>query len=58
MQILETKSEVKVTVTPKRNGALLDHKAHSHTEFGVSYLKLYKGYAPDMIILKTRSGQV
>ena len=28
---------------------------HPHTKFGNSYLKVYRKYAPDTIILKTES---
>ena len=34
MPILETMSEVKVTVTRKWDGTLLHHKMNSHTKFG------------------------
>ena len=52
--ILETRLEVKVTVTQKWNGTLFHPKMHSHAEFGIPASN-YKRYALDTIILKTRS---
>ena len=66
MQILETRSEVKVTVTRKQNGTIRNSKMHSHTKlpskmhlhtkFWNSYLIEYRRYAPDSNqFLETRS---
>ena len=80
MPILETRPEVKVTVTGKWNVTIRHFKMHSHTkgkcqchrdprmvrdslssqdastyQIWDSYLKYYRRYAPDTIILKTRS---
>ena len=65
MPILETRSEVKVTVTRKRNGTIRHYKMqshtkfpsemHLHTKFGSPTSKKNKRCAPDTKILKTRS---
>ena len=53
MTILETRSEIKVTVTQKWNGTLGHPKMHSHTEFGIPTVPSnYKRYSPDTIIKK------
>ena len=49
MQVLETRSEVKVTATQVRYATLCHPKMHPHTKFGI-----YKRYPPDTIIFKTR----
>ena len=54
MLILETRSEVKITVTGKLNGTIRHSKIHSHTKFWIPTSN-NKRYAPDIIILKTRS---
>ena len=38
MQILETRSEVKVTETGKCNGTISHSKMHPHTKFGIPRL--------------------
>ena len=55
MQFLETRSEVKfnVTVTELWYLTLRHPKMHQHTKFEIP--TSYKRYAPDTIILKTRS---
>ena len=57
MTILETRSEVKVSDPKMGWDTSPSHDALIH-QFWDSYLNLYKRYAPDMIILKTRSGLV
>ena len=54
MPILETRSEAKVTVTRKRNRTIRHSKMHFHSKFGIPTSN-NKRYAPDIIILKTRS---
>ena len=56
MIILKTRSEVKVkvTVTGKWSMTLLYPKMHPHTKFEIPNSKNIR-YAPDTIILKTRS---
>ena len=47
---------VKVTVTRKWYATLRHPKMHPHTKFGIPTSKnIYRRYAPDTIILKTRS---
>ena len=46
MPNLETRSEVKVTVTQGWYGTLRHPKMHPHTKFGIPTSK-NKGYAPD-----------
>ena len=53
MQILEIRSEFKVTVTGKWNRTIRHSKMHLHTKFGIPTSN-DKRYAP-YIILKTRS---
>ena len=56
MQFLETRSEVKfkVTVTQSWYTTLRHSKMHPHTKFGIPTSNSMR-YAPDTIILKTRS---
>ena len=54
MQILEMRSEVKVTVIQKWYATFHHPKMHPHTKFGIPIPNNMK-YAPDMIILETRS---
>ena len=54
MPILETRSEVKVTVMGKWNRTIRHSKMHLHSKFGIPTSD-NKRYAPDIIILKTRS---
>ena len=51
MPILETRSEVKVTVTQGWYAALRHPKMHTHTKFGI-LTSNYEIYAPDTNILK------
>ena len=65
MQILKTRSEVKVTVTGKWNGTICNSKMHSHTklpskmhlhtEFGIPTLKNIRDVLHNSIVLKTCS---
>ena len=50
MIILETRSEVKFTVTPKWYSKLRHPKMHPHTKFGIFYLKYYRRYASDTML--------
>ena len=52
---IKTKSEVKVTVTRKMVCDTPPSQDASTHQIWNSYLKQYKRYVPDMIILKTRS---
>ena len=54
MQFLETRSEVKVTVTQLWYATLRHPKMHPHTKFEIPTSNNMR-YAPDTIILKTRS---
>ena len=54
MQFLETRSEVKVTVTQLWYATLRHPKMHPHTQFEIPTSNNMR-YAPDTIILKTRS---
>ena len=54
MQILETRSEVKVTMTQGWYTTLRHRKMHPNTKFGIPSSNNMR-YAPDTIILKTRS---
>ena len=54
MPILETRSEVKVTVTVKWNGTIRHSKMHLHTKFGIPTSN-NKRYVLDTNILQTRS---
>ena len=55
MPILETRSEVKYTLTPRMIFDIPSSQDASTQQIWDSSLKLYKRYAPDTIILKTRS---
>ena len=54
MPILETRSEVKVTVTGKWNVTIRHYKMHLHTKFGIPTLKNVRDVLQTRI-LKTRS---
>ena len=65
MQILETRSEVKITVTGKWNGAVRNSKIHSHiklpskmhlhTKFGIPISKNIRDVLHNSIVLKPSS---
>ena len=57
MQFLETRSEgkFKVTVTQLWYATLRHPKMHQHTKFEIPILNNIKGYAPNTVILKSRS---